>query len=131
MSGAPCRGSGPSRGGFTLIEVIGALVIFSLGVIMVLQLTGTLTRQMEYAAKTSELVARAQERLDSLEAMPFDSITVGTRQDTLTVRGTRYVRRSTVTSVTGLLRRIDVSMAPQTAGAGPSYSATSYAATRW
>lgn len=131
MSGAPCRGSGPSRGGFTLIEVIGSLVIFSLGVIMVLQLTGTLTRQMEYAAKASELVARAQERLDSLEAMPFDSITVGTRQDTLTVRGTRYVRRSTVTSVTGLLRRIDVSMAPQTAGRGPSYSATSYAAARW
>ncbi len=131
MSGAPCRGSGPSRGGFTLIEVIGALVIFSLGVIMVLQLTGALTRQMEYAAKSSELVVRAQERLDSLEALPFDSITVGTRQDTLTVRGVRYVRRTTVTSVTGLLRRIDVGLAPQTPGTGPSFTATSYAATRW
>ena len=97
MSGAPCRGSGPFRGGFTLIEVIGSLVIFSLGVIMVLQLTGALTRQMEYATKTSEVVARVQERLDSLEALPFDSVTVGTRQDTLTVRGTRYVRNATVT----------------------------------
>lgn len=131
MSGAPCRGSGPSQGGFTLIEVIGALVIFSLGVIMVLQLTGALTRQMEYAARSSELVVRAQERLDSLEALPFDSITVGTRQDTLTVRGIAYVRRATVTSVTGLLRRIEVSLAPQTTGAGPSYAATSYAAARW
>ncbi len=131
MSGAPCRGSGPSRGGFTLIEVIGALVIFSLGVIMVLQLTGALTRQMEYAAKSSELVARVQERLDSLEALPFDSVTVGTQQDIVTVRGVVYVRRATVTSVTGLLRRIDVSLAPQTAGGGPSYSATSYAATIW
>ncbi|MHB1194146.1 MAG: type IV pilus modification PilV family protein [Longimicrobiales bacterium] len=131
MSGAPCRGSGPSRGGFTLIEVIGSLLIFSVGVIMVLQLTGALTRQMEYAAKSSELVARVQERLDSVEALPFDSVTVGTRQDTLTVRGTRYVQNATVTSVTGLLRRIDVSLTPQTTGAGPSYSATSYAASLW
>lgn len=131
MSNAPCRGFGPSRGGFTLIEVIGSLVIFSLGVIMVLQLTGALTRQMEYAAKSSELVARVQERLDSLEALPFDSVLVGSRQDTLTVRGIRYVQTATVTSVTGLLRRIDVSLAPQITGDGPSYSATSYAATIW
>ena len=131
MSGAPCRGSGPSRGGFTLIEVIGSLVIFSLGVIMVMQLTGALTRQMEYAAKSSELVVRAQERLDSLEALPFDSVTVGTQQDTLTVRGILYTRSATVTSVTGLLRRIDVSLAPQTSGEGPSYSATSYTASKW
>lgn len=127
----PCRGPGPSRRGFTLIEVIGALVIFSLGVIMVLQLTGALSRQMEYAAKSSELVARAQERLDSLEALPFDSITVGTQQDTLTVRGILYVLQATITSVTGLLRQIDVSVAPLTAGQGPSFSATSYAAARW
>jgi prepilin-type N-terminal cleavage/methylation domain-containing protein len=131
VSVAPWRGSGPARKGFTLIEVIGALVIFSLGVIMVLQLTGALTRQMTYAARSSEVVARAQERLDSLEALPFDSITVGTHQDTLTVRGLRYVRRAAVTSITGLLRRIDVSLTPQTAGQGPSYTATSYAAARW
>ena len=131
MSVAPWRGCGPAGRGFTLIEVIGALLIFSVGVIMVLQLTGALSRQMAYAARSSELVARAQERMDSLEALPFDSITVGTQQDTLTVRGIRYVRRAAVTSVTGLLRRIDVSLMPQTTGSGPSYSATSYAAARW
>lgn len=130
MSVAPWCGSRPARKGFTLIEVIGALLIFSVGVIMVLQLTGSLSRQMEYAAKSSQLVALAQERLDSLEAMPFDSITVGTRQDTVSVRGVSYVRRATVTSVTGLLRRIDVSMSPQTTGQGPSFTATSYATAR-
>jgi prepilin-type N-terminal cleavage/methylation domain-containing protein len=130
VSVTPWRGSGPRRG-FTLIEVIGALVIFSLGVIMVLQLTGALSRQMEYAAKSSELVVRAQERLDSLEALPFDSITVGTHQDTLTVRGIGYVRQLTVTSVTALLVRIDVSVTPITAGSGPSVSSTSYAAASW
>jgi prepilin-type N-terminal cleavage/methylation domain-containing protein len=129
VSVAPWPGSGPRRG-FTLIEVIGALLIFSVGVIMVLQLTGALSRQMEYAAKSSELVVRAQERLDSLEALPFDSITVGTRQDTLTVRGIRFIRRFTVTSVTALLRRIDVTVTPLTAGQGPSVSSTSYATSR-
>lgn len=129
MSVAPWPASGPRRG-FTLIEVIGALLIFSVGVIMVLQLTGALSRQMEYAAKSSELVVRAQERLDSLEALPFDSITVGTRQDTLTVRGIRFIRRATITSVTALLRKIDVTVTPLTAGQGPSVSSTSYATSR-
>lgn len=131
MSEAPCVGSGPSRGGFTLIEVIGALVIFSLGVIMVLQLSTALSTSMEYSAKTSEVVARAQERLDSLESLAFDSLALGTDVDTLTVRGASYTLTTTISEVTGLLYQLDVSLAPTTAGSGPSYATTSYAATKW
>ena len=39
-----------STDGFTLIEVIGALVIFSLGVMAVMNLTSTLSVSMEWAA---------------------------------------------------------------------------------
>lgn len=131
MSVTAWRGRGPFREGFTLIEVIGALVIFSLGVLMVIQLSGALSAQMEYAAKSSELVARGQERVDSLEATPFASLTVGTNQQTITVRGASYRLTATVSTVTAVLKRIDVTLAPLTAGTGPSYSLTSYAAAKW
>lgn len=131
MSLAPWWAGSARREGFTLIEVIGALVIFSVGVLMVLQLSGALSRQMEYAAKSSELVARAQQRLDSLEATPFDSLVVATRQDTLTLRGTPYRMTTTVASVTAILKRIDVTVAPVTDGTGPAQALTSYTAAKW
>jgi len=119
------------RAGFTLIEVIGALVIFSIGVLMVFDLTASLSRRMAYAATLSELVVRAQERLDSLEAVPADSLSVGTRVDSLTVHGTRYGRRVVVSSVTGMLYQIDVTLAPLGTAEGPTYGATSYSASNW
>ncbi|GMV04925.1 MAG: hypothetical protein AMXMBFR53_12050 [Gemmatimonadota bacterium] len=131
MSDAPWCGPGPSRRGFTLIEVIGALVIFSLGVIMVLQLSGALSRQMLWSGQTSTIVARAQERVDSLEATPFDSLSLGTFSDTVSVLGTAYLRRATITKVTAILYQIDVSMAPAGGGEGPTYATTSYAASAW
>jgi prepilin-type N-terminal cleavage/methylation domain-containing protein len=125
------RGVGrrPRRGGFTLIEVIGALVIFSAGVLMVLRITASLSRQMDRAAITSELVVRTQEWLDSLEATPFDSLSSVVRADTLSIRGERYVRSAEVTAVTSFLYRIEVGVGPES-GSQPAYSATSYASAR-
>ena len=120
-----------SCGGFTLIEVIAALVIFSVGVLMVIQLSGSLSRQMEYAARTSELVVRAHERIDSIEALPFDSISTGTATESLTVEGVPYSLKITVAPLTAVLLQVDVEVDPVTAGAGPSYSATSYVAAPW
>lgn len=131
MSETPCVGAGPGRGGFTFIEVIGALLIFSVGVIMVLDLTGALSRQMEIAAKTSVLVVRVQERLDSLEALPFDSLTLGSEQETVSIRGTDYLFTATVSEVTGVLYRMDITLAPAVAGTGPTHSLTSFAAAPW
>ncbi len=125
------RRRGPSRKGFTLIEVIGALVIFSVGVLMVLSLAGSLSRQMNWAAVTSELVVRAQERLDSLEALPFSSLTPGSTDETLRIRGDAYARTVSVTSVTGLMYRLDVSIAPEDGADGPSYSVASYKVSAW
>ena len=106
--------------------MIGALLIFSMGVIMVLQLSTALSARMEYSAKTSVIVARAQERLDSLEALPFDSLSLGQDVDTLSVRGVRYILTAEVTEVTGVLYQIDVELAPSVAGSGPGYAATAY-----
>lgn len=125
----PCRVASPS--GFTLIEVIGALVIFALGVLMVVQSSGALTSQMRHSARSSEIVVRSHARLDSLESLPFDSLTVGTTVDTMTVVGLAYRRTTTVSRITAVLMELEVVMAPVGAGEGPSYTAASYAAASW
>ncbi len=128
MSTPSCSSNG-CNSGFTLIEVIGALVIFSVGVLMVLQLSGALGTQMSYAGGTSQLAVLANERLDSLEAEPFASLTPGVETDTVTVDGVSYERVVTIASLTPLLARIDVSLTP--IADGPTYAVTSYASTVW
>jgi prepilin-type N-terminal cleavage/methylation domain-containing protein len=134
---APVPGQAPgswsrerSAGGFTLIEVIGALVIFSVGVLMVFQVSGALGTQMRYAGARSELAVMAGERLDSLAALPISSLTPGTTVDTVTMVGMEYECTVLITSVTPVLSRIDVSLAAID-GYGPSHSVTSYASEPW
>lgn len=117
--------------GFTLIEVIAALVIFSGGVLMVLQMSGSLSRQMEWAAAASEIVVVAQARLDSLDAEAFADLTPGTTSETVTVAGKSYTLGTTISSVTALLVQLDVSMIPASGVNGPSYATTSYSADTW
>ena len=117
-------------GGFTLIEVMGALVIFSLGVLMVLQVSGALGTQMRLAGARSELAILVGERLDSLSALPVGSLTPGTTVDTVTAEGLDFEQTVIITSVTAVLAKIDVSLVP-VAGAGPSNSATAYASAPW
>lgn len=128
-SAARCFGVG-SRTGFTLIEVIGALVIFAVGILMIMQVSGALTTQMRYAGIRSEIVALAAERVDSIESAPFDSVDAGTVQDTVTVQGWSYLRTVTVTSVTPVLARIEVELV-RTDGLGPSHAVTSYTSDVW
>ncbi len=116
--------------GFTLIEVVGALVLFSVGVLMVMQVGGALTTQMRYAGARSEIVVLAAEQLDSIEAMPFDSITSGTVQDTVGVQGWSYTRTVTITSITPVLAKVDVAFA-RVDSAGPTHSVTSYTSAVW
>ena len=117
-------------GGFTLIEVIGALVIFSVGVLMVLQVSGALGIQMRYAGARSALAVLAAERLDSLGALPLASLTPGTTVDTITAAGLDFETTVVITSVTPVLSKIDVSLV-SVSGQGPSHSVTSYASAPW
>ena len=127
---SPGSWSKGSAGGFTLIEVIGALVIFSVGILMIFQVSGALGTQMRYAGARSELAVMAGERLDSLEALPLSSLSPGTTVDTVTTTGFEYECTVVVTSVTPVLSRIDVSLV-SIDGQGPSHSVTSYASEPW
>ena len=127
---SPAVGLRRPRGGFTLIEVIGALVVFSVGVIMLLQITGSLSSRLEWAALNSLITAEGQERLDSLDSVLYGALTVGTDVDTLTFRGIQYRRTQTVTQFTTLVREAEVVLEPLS-GDGPTFHASIFASGSW
>jgi hypothetical protein len=110
---------------------VGALLIFSVGVLMVIQVSGALGTRMRYAGARSEIVVLANERLDSLAAEPFASLAPGTTTSTIAAEGMTFQRSVTITSVTPLLKRIDVSIVPTAGGSGPSHAVTSYSSAAW
>jgi Tfp pilus assembly protein PilV len=116
--------------GFTLIEVVGALVIFSAGVLGLMNVGSSLTTQLRYSGARSEIVVMANERLDSIESMPFDSIVAGTTQKSMTIQGWAYECTVTVTDLTPVLTRVDVTI-ERLDGLGPSHDVTSYTSAVW
>lgn len=121
--------SGP-RTGFTLIEVIGALLLFSVGVLMVMQVGAGLTTQMRYAGVRSQIAVLANEKLDSIESEPFGSVNAGTVDDTIPIQGWSYRRTVVVTSLTPVLARIEIELM-RVDSLGPSHSVTSYTSDAW
>jgi hypothetical protein len=110
--------------------VVGALVIFSFGVLMVMRVGSGITTQMRYAGVRSQLVVLANEVLDSVAAIPLTELSVGTSGDTVSVQGWSYWRSVEVTSVTPVLARVEVTLST-TEGSGPSFAVTSYASSTW
>lgn len=118
-------------GGFTLIEVMGALIIFSLGVLMTLNLSDALGEQLDRAAIRSELMARARTRLDSLQAVEFTSLAPNSNQVNFTVRGRSYRETVQVSSFSPLVMQLSVSLEPTGGATGPRHAVTSYTSGRW
>jgi len=119
-----------ARGGFTLIEVMGALVVFSVAVLMVVGVSGATATQMRYAGIVSTLALRASERLDSLDAQSFAGLVFGEDEETLTVGGIEYRETVTVTRLTPLLAQVEIDLGPA-GGAGPTYALRSYVGAIW
>ncbi len=121
---------GPSADGFTLIEVIGALVIFTMGVLAVVLVTDTLSVRMERAALRSELALVGQERLDSLELVDYVDLTVGTTTSSASIRGETYTWKVMVSDSTALIRHVAVTGIPSS-GSGPSFSGSAFVDRPW
>ena len=119
-----------SADGFTLIEVIGALVVFSMGVLAVVLMSGTLTTSMERAALRSELAFLGQARLDSLELVDYTSLTVGTTTTYTTMRGQTYEWTVIVSDSTAVMRHVEVT-ATSSGGSGPSFGGSAFVDRSW
>ena len=118
------------RGGFTLIEVMGALVIFTVGVLGALQLSGGLGERLDRAALRTYVVETAHEQVDSLVSLGYGSLGVGSASSTLTLANRSYRIDRTVSQYSPLVKRIAVTVEP-VSGTGPAHTTASFLATEW
>ncbi|MDX1567702.1 MAG: prepilin-type N-terminal cleavage/methylation domain-containing protein [Longimicrobiales bacterium] len=133
-----CAGSyepprGGPRAGFTLIEVVAAFVIFAAGILAAMNLTGSMAGQVEDAGLRSEVVSAAQERIEELERLPYDSLVVdvGTSTQALTLQGRSYTRTTVITLFNPRTVSLEVTVAPGAGDSGPSQTLLSYAYEAW
>jgi len=124
-----CRPSEPesrnARSAFTLIEVLGALIVFSVGVLMVMSMTSSLNTLYHVNSVRTNLAIVGQQRLDSIAALEYDSVSVGSVADTMTISNEAYTCTMTVTQTVPTGRTVQVSLVP-TDGLGPAFEGTVY-----
>lgn len=125
--------SDPGRKGFTLIEVVAALVIFSAGVLTAANLARGLANQVRDAGIRSEVVAAAEERIEQLERLPYDSLLVGigTGTQSLDIQGLSYTRTTVVSSFNARTVSMQVTVAPDGSVSAPSQTLISYQYDAW
>jgi hypothetical protein len=106
------------------------MVVFSMGVLMVLGLTRALSVQMNNAALRSIVTLSVQNRLDSLEAQPFDSLNAETTAETITLMGESYTRTHIILESSAMVREIQVTVEPVD-GSGPDLTASGFVVRTW
>ena len=126
MSGSQTK----QRTGFTLIEVLGALLVFSMGVLMTLNLTDSMSEQLRRSGVKSELLAVARTQLDSLEAEVGGGLGPFTSSATITVGGRNYTRTLSASNYSPLVMELQVRLEPSS-GSGPRQTLTSYVSESW
>ena len=94
--------------GFTLIEVMSAMVIFTGGVLMVLRLSETLQQQLSRSAVITEMSSIVRAQVDSLDALGYASLAVGQTSESLTVQGRSFQLTREVTQYSPLVRQLTV-----------------------
>lgn len=70
--------AGSGRGGFSLIEVIIAIVILTVGVLGLAGTTAYIVRNITYADLMTERAAAFQTIVDRIQSLPFDDVGSGT-----------------------------------------------------
>jgi hypothetical protein len=111
--------------------VIGALVIFSGGVILAVSLSRALTMQMSHATLRSEVSALGRQTMDSLNLVPYDQAAVGgPNTQTVPFSGRDFSRTITVVQDGVRARRIEVQIVSPLAG-GPTFNGTAWVVQPW
>lgn len=79
MNDSGCKGRQDNRGGFTLVEVIIAIIILAVGLMGMAGTTALVVRQITLADVATERAAAVQSTIERLRALPFDSVSNGSQ----------------------------------------------------
>ena len=113
-----------SSGGFTLVEVMVALIILATGALAITHLSLSVAVLMQQSTAKTELIAFAENRMEQVQSQDYDDLRVGVAADTVSVRGKPYVRTVTITAPNSRMREIRVDLRSRTESL--SYSALTY-----
>jgi prepilin-type N-terminal cleavage/methylation domain-containing protein len=114
----------PARAGFTLIEVMGALLILSVAMASALRLATSSTSRLNYVDHRAVAVRVAVERGDSLGALPYASLSPRTWADTVTEASEKWLVRCVVSQWSARVRKVEVraDLVGDTVSSGPLVS---------
>jgi Tfp pilus assembly protein PilV len=87
-----------------------ALVVLAVGALALTHLSLSVAALMQQSSAKTELIALAENRLESVQARDYVDIAPGVEQDTVSVRGKAYVRRVTITAPNARTRQIAIDL---------------------
>ncbi|NWF91954.1 MAG: prepilin-type N-terminal cleavage/methylation domain-containing protein [Syntrophaceae bacterium] len=99
----------PKKDGFTLVEILIALVILSISLLALAALMATTTQNTSFGGHLTEAATFAQDRLEELRVTPWASIAAGSDVRTSTGTGMSYNRTWTVAE-TGSLKTVTITV---------------------
>jgi len=101
-----------TRSGFTIIEVLIAIIMLTVGVLALASSTGSITRMMHFAQAKTDASALAQSVLDSMRFTAYAASPKCSNLASGTVSNVnkRGFTASTVVTTSGNLRNIDVTV---------------------
>jgi prepilin-type N-terminal cleavage/methylation domain-containing protein len=116
--------------GFSLIEVMGALLILSVGMVSAVRLASLSMARLRYVDHKAEAVRLAGERLDSLTSLSYGTLAPATWADTVTRGDDRWLVSQTVSQWSTRVRRLQVAavLVGDTVSSG---TITAYLADTW
>jgi prepilin-type N-terminal cleavage/methylation domain-containing protein len=117
--------------GFTLVELMIAIVVIVVGVLGISSTTATMIRNQDLTASRTDMAAIADNKFEQMRAAAVNNtpdviqlavggsltVDVANYNDTVTERGKTYVRRWLVTAGVGGTRNVTLRIIPQAIGA--------------
>ena len=107
-SGAHSRNRPRPEAGFTLVEVVLAMLLLSAGTLGLVTLAGAALLTSRNALSATSISVYAENALESARDRGFAGTTPGMTTDTLQIRGVRYARRVTIVDRNTRAREIRV-----------------------
>jgi prepilin-type N-terminal cleavage/methylation domain-containing protein len=96
------------EGGFTVVEVLVAIVVLSITLMALGPIMAGITRGNRYGQHVTSASARVQEKIEELKGRPYEKVTAGSVG--LTSPGMSRTWKVVSEPVTGALKEVDVSV---------------------